>query len=1307
MGFPRLEVAKQTELAPILLNCLEGKPETHQDKLLILVLPLLGAIKIPEDPEKRHTLLGLTDKPSTKKQLISLLEDVLLLPYGVTQEGEVPAGMSTYSFKRVVANNWKAEELEQMKKGIVRFLSSGVFTEIDSLAPLVIASADTRFSVATPAIAELSKFSAALDWMNPIISSPLYTLFSGNGSKIPDRKSGPCSARVRQKLLQYLLKCRGRGINTAKGIQVIFEALFGENSNQKCKVLALQFADNLIKDAPKELMSKVSRVILSGLSKLVGSTSNEAVDVQSAAYCAIAQLARVCPDVVNKDLQMVVSYFNDLAESSSELHSPLREALVAIAQAFSLENLERNKMETDKFTPNSNQTLLLALLGEHSESKSAIVQNVASVFLTTCFPQSYAPARYLLLIIAGERPQLREAVMVYLYGISKKDHVNYSYISSVDSVESANGDEESKSQEQLRIVLPGFKEMINHTFEIAQKRCANPQQSFLYGKTTLAYSLETYTEILDYLRLTLWYSSGATSYPGDPKSSYLIGEYIRKNYTSDTSNEIQKYVDLVKNLVKARRGHTELSCLLDLLNVVPELLAQQNMDLMEIFSSSLMEVSEDTRNLVGKLYGILLAHGYSDAEFNSEIKEMLKMSQRSLEHKHGSVVAISNAFNRKLLLVKTKENCTGLNEFVELLISFLKVTQPLLISAGVKGISLIGSVAELPLPELEIDEKMDLDEEETPKLTKDYVMKLILKLLSSGGIKNKIREESAHCLGHLTIGDGKYFTKKILSAFIALNKLTKDPALHIAIGQALVYTVQGSVNAITDKKEDFSNSTCDDEMFQWFLTEIIKIVPLPHVYSRQACAIWLLALVKNCSNRGTILAFKATLQAAFTDLLSEDNELVQDVASRGLGIVYSLSDADDQTGLANDLLETLTGGNRKVKLVTDDTKLFEEGVLGKTPMGGNITTYRELCSLASDLNQPEMIYQFMQLANHNAVWNSKLGAAFGLKSISKSAKVNMQPYLGKIVPRLFRYKYDPTPKIQNSMVSIWDSIVTDTKDTIERYYWEIYDELVTNLTHPEWRVRIACCLAVRDLLKRPGGLNLKNQTNIVKSSEEAGSSSKMETDEVPVPEPELERLWSQIFRVMDDIHEGTRIAADGTATVLSKICVIAASSDHGKSGNRVASSILPLFLETGITHIVPEVRKLSIRTISDLIDSAGNLIIAHLAELIPCLLSATGELEGTKLSYLSAQHAGSSDTQEVIDSFRAEAAKHHYCSETLSKCLKYVDYPTLEKMTPKVLDIMKSSVSLGTKISCANFLCAVSIFFLKNKFWLKFILIDF
>lgn len=169
-------------------------------------------------------------------------------PCSVTPEAEVPAGMSLYSFKRVIANHWRAEDLEQLKKGLCRFICAGVFPDIDALILLVLASADTRFSVATPAIAELNKVNSSLDWTDPKLSEPFYTLFLGNGSKIVERKTSACSARVRQKLLQYLLRSRGKGIHTVRGIQVIFESLFGESTNQKCKVLALQFTENLIKE---------------------------------------------------------------------------------------------------------------------------------------------------------------------------------------------------------------------------------------------------------------------------------------------------------------------------------------------------------------------------------------------------------------------------------------------------------------------------------------------------------------------------------------------------------------------------------------------------------------------------------------------------------------------------------------------------------------------------------------------------------------------------------------------------------------------------------------------------------------------------------------------------------------------------------------------------------------------------------------------------------------------------------------------------------------------------------------------------
>lgn len=53
--------------------------------------------------------------------------------------------MSPYTYKRVTAENpLKAEELEKVKLGIVKFLASGVLNDADILIHLIVAAADTR-----------------------------------------------------------------------------------------------------------------------------------------------------------------------------------------------------------------------------------------------------------------------------------------------------------------------------------------------------------------------------------------------------------------------------------------------------------------------------------------------------------------------------------------------------------------------------------------------------------------------------------------------------------------------------------------------------------------------------------------------------------------------------------------------------------------------------------------------------------------------------------------------------------------------------------------------------------------------------------------------------------------------------------------------------------------------------------------------------------------------------------------------------------------------------------------------------------
>ena len=85
------------------------------------------------------------------------------------------------------------------------------------------------------------------------------------------------------------------------------------------------------------------------------------------------------------------------------------------------------------------------------------------------------------------------------------------------------------------------------------------------------------------------------------------------------------------------------------------------------------------------------------------------------------------------------------------------------------------------------------------------------------------------------------------------------------------------------------------------------------------------------------------------------------------------------------------------------------------------------------MNKPELVYNFMQLANHNAVWNSKKGAAMGFSAIANLASEDLTKNLSAIVPKLYRYQFDSTPSIQMGMARIWQKIVPSTSKVVSEY----------------------------------------------------------------------------------------------------------------------------------------------------------------------------------------------------------------------------------------------------------------------------------
>lgn len=98
------------------------------------------------------------------------------------------------------------------------------------------------------------------------------------------------------------------------------------------------------------------------------------------------------------------------------------------------------------------------------------------------------------------------------------------------------------------------------------------------------------------------------------------------------------------------------------------------------------------------------------------------------------------------------------------------------------------------------------------------------------------------------------------------------------------------------------------------------------------------------------------------------------------------------------------------------------------------------------------------------------------------------------------------------------------------------------------------------------------------------------------------------------------------------------------------------------------------------------------------MLNATGELEASQLSYISTRLGADVDAQEVVDSIRTESFKNHKTVDALQKCIPFLDADIMEQLTPKVLEISRTSISLGTKVACAHFISLVSnsIFYIIN-----------
>ncbi|XP_037090665.1 proteasome adapter and scaffold protein ECM29-like [Pollicipes pollicipes] len=567
-------------------------------------------------------------------------------------------------------------------------------------------------------------------------------------------------------------------------------------------------------------------------------------------------------------------------------------------------------------------------------------------------------------------------------------------------------------------------------------------------------------------------------------------------------------------------------------------------------------------------------------------------------------------------------------------------------------------------------------DQKTPP-SRHYVITRLLKTATNKELASKTRERAIVACGGVCVGDPTLaFRRDIVQHFLSVSSELDELELQMAVGEAMVCAVLGPLSA--EARDPWLAAADDgaapppsaqsyqpDELLTWLLRQLLENqLTQTHPRVRQSAGVWLLALVKHCQRQQPLRDNLAVIQNAFMELLASGNDLVQEAASKGLALVYDSGDERQRALLVDGLVGALTGtaGRPSTQKVTGDTRLFGQGELGKDPSGGQLSTYKELCSLASDLNQPDLIYKFMTLVNHNAAWNSRRGAAFGFSTIASRAGEALTPHLGNIVPKLYRYQFDPKPQVQQTMRAIWASIVPDTSKTMQQYLPQIMDEVLARLTDNLWRVRESCCAALAELLCGGGGSAL---------------------------EPVLHRLpemWSTLFRVRDDIKESVRLAAHKTLEVLSRVSVrLCEQQDAPKLSQRAMALVLPALLETGLSSTVAEVRSVSLSTVMKLARTAGPQLRPHLRLLVPALLEALSTLESSAVRQVSVAFGQQADTQEVIDRGRLGITKDSAMFRTLTQCIQYVDAAEAAEIVPRLSELMKRNTGLGTKCGVALF----------------------
>ncbi|SCU93412.1 LADA_0G02960g1_1 [Lachancea dasiensis] len=510
----------------------------------------------------------------------------------------------------------------------------------------------------------------------------------------------------------------------------------------------------------------------------------------------------------------------------------------------------------------------------------------------------------------------------------------------------------------------------------------------------------------------------------------------------------------------------------------------------------------------------------------------------------------------------------------------------------------------------------------------------------------------------------------VLKSFHSL----KDLDTNLQIGEAIA-VLAGRWNCKLLVFEDYLDehqvssmkSRFSDKFSEAILETLLAECQVTKPSMRKAACIWLLCFIQLLVNTKTAQDHAEEIHRCFAVFLADNDDLVQDSASRGLGLIYEISSKEMKDNMLKGLLKAFADPKAEQGMstlaITADSQLFEPGSMNTGD--GSLSTYKDILSLASEAGDPSMVYKFMPLARNSALWSSRKGMAFGLTSIFSQAGLdniseNNALSTKKLIPLLFRYRFDPYRNVADAMNGIWHTLVKNPGQIITQYRIPILDSVLQGMTVKDWRVREASTVALMDLLE---------------NTQEGDYSDRLET------------IWTLAFRVMDDIKESTRAAGLKLTNKLSRTLISSASKNGGqsKSLQNMLEKLIPFFLgPKGLNSDAEEVRSFALGTLTKLVKESSGALQKFAPSLIYEFLLLLSPLEPQEINYLTMNADKYNIDPSAIDTQRVLGIQNAPMMKTIEKLLETCLNEQLPDVIEGVLLASKKSIGLPSKIGSSK-----------------------